>query len=266
MSWTLFKANIRGIRTIWILMTAVYIGYFAVVLSMYDPQSTQAIEQMLEMLPEGLLKAFGMERVGDTLLSFLTIYMYGILLFLFPMVISTVVNHRLIAAHVDRGSRAYLLSTPNSRKKIVATQALFSLASITMFFAVITICALGLSEIMLPGEMETGDFILVNVYSLLMYYAIGGIGFLASCIANESKVSLGLGIGVPLTYLELQMIGDVGDKFSWLGKLSLYYLFQPEQLIEGASFAYVSMAVFVALAAVLYAAGIAMFNKRDLYL
>ena len=265
MSWTLFKANIRGIRTIWILMTAVYIGYFAVVLSMYDPQSTQAIEQMLEMLPEGLLKAFGMERVGiRSCPSLPFICMESC--FSCSMVISTVVNHRLIAAHVDRGSRAYLLSTPNSRKKIVATQALFSLASITMFFAVITICALGLSEIMLPGEMETGDFILVNVYSLLMYYAIGGIGFLASCIANESKVSLGLGIGVPLTFLELQMIGDVGDKFSWLGKLSLYYLFQPEQLIEGASFAYVSMAVFVALAAVLYAAGIAMFNKRDLYL
>ena len=116
---------------------------------------------------------------------------------------------------------------------------------------------------MLPGEMETGDFILVNIFTADVL-CIGGIGFR---IMHSKKARLVWGwVSVPLTLLELQMIGDVGDKFSWLGKLSLYYLFQPEQLIEGASFAYVSMAVFVALAAVLYAAGIAMFNKRDLYL
>ncbi len=265
MSWTLFKANIKSARTIWILMTAVFILYFVTILSMYDPENTQALEQMLEMFPEALLKAFGMERVGTTLLSFVTIYMYGFLLLLFPMVISIVVNHRLIAAHVDKGSMAYLLSTPNSRTKIVKTQALFSLASTTLFFAVITLSGLGLSQAMLPGEMETGKFILINVYALLMYFAIGGIGFFASCIANESKVSLGLGIGIPVAFLVLQMIGDAGDKFSWVGNLSLYNLFQPDKLVEGADFAYFGMAAFAVIAAVLHTAGISIFEKRDLH-
>ncbi len=266
MSWTLFKANIKSTRTIWILMTAVFIMYFAIIISMYDPESTQALIQMLEMFPEALLKAFGMAQVGTTLLTFLTGYMYGFLVLLFPMVISIVTNHRLVAAHVDRGSMAYLLSTPNSRTRIVKTQALFSLSSITAFFITITIAGLALAHIMLPGELEAGKFILINVYALFMYAAIGGIGFFASCVAVESKVSLGLGIGIPVGFLVLQMIGNTGDKFSWVGNLSLYNLFQSDKLIEGASSAYLGMAAFVIIAAVLYGSSIAIFNKRDLHI
>ena len=61
------------------------------------------------------------------------------------------------------------------------------------------------------------------------------------------------------------MIGDAGDKFSWVGNLSLYNLFQPDKLVEGADFAYFGMAAFAVIAAVLYTAGISIFEKRDLH-
>ena len=47
MIWALFKDDIRSIRTIWIIMTAVFIMYFAVVILIYDPQSTFALVQRL---------------------------------------------------------------------------------------------------------------------------------------------------------------------------------------------------------------------------
>lgn len=155
---------------------------------------------------------------------------------LFKVNIKTnVINHRIIASHVDKGSMAYLLSTPNSRVKIAFTQAVSGLASITLFFIVTTSFAIVVSEVMFPGLLETGKFIMLNIYALLMYYAIGGIGFFASCIANESKLSLSIGVGVPVTFLVLQMLGNAGEKFSWLKNLSLYTLFNPNKLIEGSS-------------------------------
>jgi ABC-2 type transport system permease protein len=62
------------------------------------------------------------------------------------------------------------------------------------------------------------------------------------------------------------MIGNTGDKFSWVGNLSLYNLFQSDKLIEGASSAYLGMAAFVIIAAVLYGSSITIFNKRDLHI
>ena len=58
----------------------------------------EKMEEMIKMLPEGMVNALGMDQVGTTLLTFLSGYMYGFLLLLFPMVISIVVNHGLIAS------------------------------------------------------------------------------------------------------------------------------------------------------------------------
>ncbi|MEK3758287.1 hypothetical protein MKZ07_07580 [Paenibacillus sp. FSL P4-0338] len=215
------------------------------------------------MLPSGLMNAMGM-NFGSTLLTFLSGTLYSILLYLFPMILSIVVNHRLIAVHVDKGSMAYLLSTSNSRIRIAVTQAVFSLTSVTAIFSWITILTLITSSVMFPGLMDTKQFILLNLYALLMYYTINGICFLASCLANEARYSLGLGAGLPITFVLLQMLGDSGARLEWLGYFSLFALFDPERLFAGDSFAYIGMAVFAGLAAVLYTVGIIWFNKKDL--
>ncbi len=265
MTWALFKANIKANRTIWIIMTIIFFFYFSIMVSMFDPEGMEAWDDMLAMMPEGFLNAVGWDMIGTTLLDVLATSMYGFLIYLFPLVISIVVNHRLMANHIDKGSMAFLLATPNSRIKIAATQAAFSLASITVFFFLVAVLGTLIAEAMFPGELETGKFILLNFYALLLYYAIGGIGFFASCIASESKHSLGVGIGLPAAFLVLQMLGNSGDQISWISNLSLFNLFSPEKLVEGSSFIWYGMIAFVILATALYGGGIAIFNKRDLH-
>lgn len=265
MSWALFMANIKSNRTIWIIMTCIFCFYLSFMVSMYDPNGLDAWEDMLSAMPEGFLRAVGWDFLGSTLLATLATTMYGFLLFMFPLVISIVVNHRIIASHVDRGSMAYLLATPNSRTKISLTQALFSMASMTVFFTVATIFGILVSQAMFPGELEVGRFVLLNLYALLVYFALGGIGFLASCVASESKFSLGFGLGIPAGFLILQMLGNASDNFYWIRNLTLLTLFDPAKLIDGDGFAYIAMAIFALLAAALYGGGIAIFNKRDMH-
>ena len=152
MSWTLFRANIRDNRTIWIIMTAVFCFYISIMVGMFDPAGAEKFLEMMEMMPEALLNAFGMAQIGSTLVSFIAGSLYGGIVFLFPLVVSIVVNHRLIASHVDKGSMAYLLATPNTRTKIASTQALFSLASITALFTGATTLGIVISGAMFPGH------------------------------------------------------------------------------------------------------------------
>lgn len=264
MSWSLFKVNIKTNKFIWMVLTCVFCFYFASIILMFDPEKTEALNEVLDMFPEGMIKALGFDEFGTTLLAFISSYMYGFLIFLFPMVLSIVINHRIIASHVDRGSMAYLLSTPNSRVRIALTQAISGLASITFFFIITTSFAIVVSEVMFPGLLEMSKFIMLNIYALLMYYSIGGIGFFASCIANESKLSLSIGVGIPVAFLVFQILGNIGEKFSWIKNLSLYTLFDPNKLIEGSNFPYIGMLAFAIIAATLYTGGILIFNKRDL--
>jgi ABC-2 type transport system permease protein len=117
---------------------------------------------------------------------------------------------------------------------------------------------------MFPGHLEVGKYLALNFYALLQYYAISGICFFASCISNESKHSIGLGAGIPIAFVVLQMLGNSGEKISWISNLSLYRLFNPDKLFTGDAFAYISMLIFASLSLLLYSGGIAIFNKRDL--
>ncbi len=265
MSMTLFLANIKNNRFIWLLMTFVFCFYLATIIAMFDPAGADAMNEMLDLLPEAMVKALSFDKLGTELTTFISGYIYGFLILMFPLVISIVINHRLFASHIDRGSMAYLLATPNSRIKLAVTQALFSLFSITVFFIIITLFGIMFSAFMFPGKLEVSNFIMLNLYALLMYYSIGGIGFFASAIATDSKTSLSIGVGVPVTFVLLQMLGNASDKIDWIGKLSLYALFDADKLFAGDAFATFGMIAFAIIATVLYGLGIYWFNKRDLH-
>lgn len=265
MIWPLFKANIKSNRFIWILMTAIFCFYLLMIIVLYDPEDAAVMNELLQMFPEEIIKAFGFDNMGTTLLEFISGYINGMLIFLFPMVVSIVINHRLFASLIDRGSMAYLLATPNSRIKIAVTQAIFSIVSIFALFLVTTLFTIFISITTFPGELEVGKLILVNLYGFIMYIAIGGIGFFASAIASESKHSLAIGVGLPIGFFILQMLGNISDKISWMGKLSMYALFDPQKMIELNWFAFFGMGMLLVIGLGLYSAAIHIFNKRNLY-
>lgn len=266
MIWPLFKYNIKTNRFLWILLVMVMVMYFSIIISMYDPENIEALTKMLELFPKELMDAMGFSQFGTTLLTFVVGYIYGFLIFLFPMVLTVVINHKLVASMVDKGSMAYLLSAPFSRVKVALTQAISGLVLITAFFTVVTLSALAMSELMFAGEMEIGLFIRINIYTIILYWAISSIVFFGSAIADDSKVSLGIGVGVPVLFLVIQMLAGVGKDFKWLENFTMYTLFNPEKMIEGDGFVWIGMAVLLMIALVFYSAGIWFFNRKNLYI
>ncbi len=266
MSWVLFKANIKSNRFIWLLITGIFCFYFMTIIGMYDPKSSEDMKQLIEMLPPEMLNAMGFTNIGSTLVSYLSGYIYGFLIFLFPMIISIVVNHRLIATHVDKGSMTYLLTTPNSRFKISITQMLFSLFSITLMFVVIFLFSTIVTISLFPGELEIGKYLLLNLYAMSTFYAISGIGFFGSAIANESKQSLGIGVGIPVGFMVIQMMSGSTPKVEWLKYLTLYSLFDPNAVVNSTSFVWIGMSILLIISGGLYSIGIYVFNKKDLYI
>ncbi len=259
----LFKASLKQNYVIFLIITCVLMIYLPTIASMYNPQTQKSLNDMLKMMPQQLISAMGFTGDMSTLLNFIGTYFYGFLILLLPMIYSIIVANRTISSHVDKGSMAYLLATPNKRSKIAVTQALFLLITTALLLVVVTIVGIFLCEMMFPGELDIKGFILLNCGALLLYCALTGISFCSSCIFNDTKNSLALGAGLPVGFLLLQMISDIGEKFEFLQYFSLYSLFDPVRIISGENYlpSFIAMA---AIALVTYTVGIYSFTKRDL--
>lgn len=259
----LFKATLKQNYIVFLIIVGVLMIYLPTIASMYNPETQKSINEMIAMLPKQLIAAMGFAGDMSTLLTFLGSYFYGFLILLLPMIYTIIVSNRSISSHVDKGSMAYLLSTPNKRSTIAITQAIFLLVSTALLIIIVTLVGISLCELMFPGELDISGFIVLNCGALLLYFALTGIGFCASCIFNDTKNSLAFGAGFPIAFLLLQMVSDIGEKFEFLKYFSIYTLFDPAQIAskEGYLSSFVVLAV---IAIVTYTAGICAFKKRDL--
>ena len=264
-STPLIKREIKANYKLFIIFAAVLAMYISIILSMFDPAMGEMLQGFAETMPE-LMAAFGMANPGSTLIEFMATYLYGFLLLVFPMVFSIILANKLVARYVDRGSMAYLLATPNTRKKIVSTQAFFLMINLALLILFVTLMGIITSEIMFPGELDITKFILINIGLFCLHICISGICFFASCIANDTKLAYSISAGVPAAFYLLQMLANMGGKLEDLKYATIFTLFDTNKTISGDSNAIWMCTILIVLGLLLYGIGIWKFTKRDLTL
>jgi ABC-2 type transport system permease protein len=230
---------------------------------MYDPDNMEAITSMLKLLPEDLIKAMGFSGLVTDLTGYLASWLYGFLMFGFPMVYCIILGNRLVAKLVDNGSFAYLLSTPNSRVKIIITQGIYALASVAVLFAALFSLGFFVCEAMLPGLLDVGAFLSLNFTTMLVNMTVMMISYFFSCLFNDSKMSLGFGAGLPIAFILLNMLGGVSQDAEVLKSFSIYGLYNPVELVRGTKIWEVNL-LYAGMIIFLFAAAVVVFKRKKL--
>jgi ABC-2 type transport system permease protein len=263
-SFPLLKSTIRSNLVVFIIFVGIMAMYLSIIASMYDPEMISAMDAYIDLMPQEIVRGMNFSMVEPNLTGYLAGYFYGFLILLFPLIYSAIMANRAIASYVDSGSMGFLLSTPNPRWKIALTQAAFVFGSIKMLILITALLGIVISEAMLPGELDIWRFILLNIGTILLYYAISGIGFFASCLFNETSRSLALGAGLPVLFLLMKLISGVDERLAVIGRLSLLSLFDPAAILARDSSVVPAFLALFAIGTALYAAGIVVFVKKDL--
>lgn len=260
---TLLKREIKANYILLLIFIFVLTLYAVIIVAMFDPELGSSLKLMAESMPQ-LFAAVGMLNVGTTLVEFVVGYLYGILLVAFPAVFIIIFSNRLIAKYVDQGAMAYLLATPNKRWKIAVTQAVALIAGIFCLILYVSVLIMCTGQAMFPGELDVPAFLRVNIglFGLLLFF--GGICYCSSCIFNDAKLCNGVGAGVIIGSILIQMISRVGEKIENLKYATPLTLFNTDGLIAGETMAYIQCAVLYAAGLILIAVGIAVFCKKDL--
>ncbi|WP_346917080.1 ABC transporter permease subunit [Clostridium sp.] len=263
MSFALFKTTLKKNWKLLLIFFGVLTMYMTIMISMYDPNDIEALTSMLKLLPEDIMKAMGFTNVVTDLTGYLASWLYGLLMFGFPMVYCIILGNRLVAKMVDNSSFVYLLSTPNSRSKIIITQGIYALVSIIVLFIALFGVGVIFSEVMFSGSLDIGQFLSLNFTTMLVNMVVMMISFFFSCLFNETKLSLAFGAGIPIGFILMNMLGGASADMEILKNISIYGFYDPVKLVQGSDILGINL-IYIGIIIVLFVASVLIFKKRRL--
>jgi len=158
-SMPIFKQTLKANYKLWIIFTAILCVMSTVTIAVFDPKMISTMMDFIKDTPMADLA--GDQFAGMTsLLGMLSQQFYQMLAVILPMIYIIITSNSLVAEQVDRGSMAYLLSTPIKRATVVRTQAFYLIGSVLCMFLVVT--AVGLTSVQVAhsglwGEQNTPD-------------------------------------------------------------------------------------------------------------
>ncbi|WP_411852834.1 ABC transporter permease subunit [Vagococcus salmoninarum] len=263
-SWPLIKHELSRTWLLLIVFLLILTMYTTIILSMFDPNLGSVLADLEKAMPE-VMAAFNLKGAGTAdLIHYISSYLFGYILVIFPLIFSLVLANRLIAKYVSDGSMAYLLSSPNSRWKIIRSQILVAVTALFLLIASIGLVTLIYCHWTFPGQLKGQKFAYLIIGLLGLHLFINGFSFLISCCFNDTKYSYSWSIGLVVWAFLMQMIANQGEKFANLKYLSFLSLFSPDELLNGQALAFWLVGLLYLLAFSSYTLGGFIFAKRNL--
>jgi ABC-2 type transport system permease protein len=230
-------------------------------------KNTKAIDELVNSMPEGVGRAFGLNGFGSAE-AFISGEYYGLILVLILTIVCVQLSTQLMAKLVDQGSMAYILSTPTTRGKVAFTQAAVLTTGLFVIMATTTLAGFIGSAWFLGDAyaFDTLTFIQMNAAAFLLFFAVGGISFLVSTLSNDEKKALSISGFITFGFFSLDLLGKFSEKIEWMRNISIFSLYQPGEIISGNANLAVSSIILSVIGLVSFGLAIMLFRKRDLLL
>ena len=195
------------------------------------------------------------------------------------LIFIVIVGNALVVNQVDKGSMAYVLSTPTKRFAVANTQAIFGIVAPFIIVACACIARIVASLAFLT-DVNIAGIIALYAGMYILVEAMFGICYLGSCIFNRSKNAMAFGGGITVWCFIASLLGMFGtpdmvsmgfgaSQLDIFNKLTLVGLFDIQSLstIGTSSVNYdflPKLAILAVISVVCYIVGIKRFEKKDL--
>ncbi|MGM7680734.1 ABC transporter permease subunit [Cytobacillus sp. Hm23] len=259
----MIKSNVKGFLSFGvgsalyvILMTSLY---------PFIADNAEQINDMLDIYPDALKQAFGLESFG-TYSEFISVEYFGLFFPIILGVFSVMTGVQLIAKLVDRGSMAYLLSTKVTRSSVVITQIAVLVSGLIIIVFLTFIGGVIGGEWLIDDQYAIGTnvFFKINIVGLLLFFAVGGYSFLISALLNDEKLAFGLAGGLTFLFYGLDMAGKISTDLDWLRNITLFSLYEPSQIAIGEGDVYSSSLILLSIGVIMFILAVYVFKRRNL--
>lgn len=266
MKGALFLSNLKTSGNMILTYAAGSVFYMWLLIWVFPSiAEAKGLNELIESLPEDLRKVMGLENGLQDLGNYISGEFYGLIFLIIMVVFSVMMASQLMVRLVDQGSMAYLLATPSSRRSIAITQALFLIFGLAIISLFTTVGGFLGTEWLIDGyQFETQPFLNLNLVGFLVFLVVAAYSFFFSCLLNDEKQALGASAGLTILFYGLNVAGKLSPDYGWIKKLSLFYTFNPQAIMQGQVDVLPYVLGLSAAALLLFAAAVTVFEKRDL--
>ncbi|MDQ0163762.1 ABC transporter permease subunit [Aeribacillus alveayuensis] len=225
-----FKRNLKSL----IIWSIVLTGLILLTLSIFPQFAEQqkSMEKLLEVYPDSIKKAFGMNQLnmGD-LLGFYGVEIY-IMTTLLGSIYAAILASNILAKEENEKTIEFLLSKPITRSQIVTEKLLAVFVNVLILNGVSTIASLIGFQFEKDPDVPTEPFSLLIVATILLHLTFAAISFMLSSILRKTRSILPISLGIVLAAYFMNVLAGISEDLEFLKYFSPFKYVDAAQIIQ----------------------------------
>lgn len=225
MNRNLYSKELKRNRKNLIIWSSIVIGFTILVMSVFPYMKNMGEEmaKMMSKLPEGMVRAMGIdEQTFNTILGLYNSY-YGVYIIVLLSIYTSSTGATIISKEEKNKTAEFLLTKPISRKNLFVTKlsVLFTLTFTAFFVQTITalIFVIALGE----EHVKWSVFTTMHIHGLILILLFTCVGLALSMLIKPKRNFMGMTVGIVFGSYFLNTIAKVADTVSWIGYISPFH-------------------------------------------
>lgn len=248
------------------IWASILIGLFVVVFLVYpsiiSSENVQMIDEMMEMFPIEVLKAFNMDISSiDSAFGWLKTEGFVFVLLVTGCYAGILGSNIILKEESDK-TIEYLHSLPITRTQIVVQKMLAGVAYIVLMVTVVGVANyIGLE---LSGDFDRKQYVLLSITPIFSSIVIYFICMFLSTFTHKTKRMLGISLGIVFASYFLQILSEMSDVTKFLKYFSAFTLADVRNVIMDVTLHPVCVLISILLAAVFFGLTLYRYCRKEL--
>ena len=262
----MFKREMKINLKSFIIWTSILIGLFLVVFLVYpsivNSDNMKMMDEMMEMFPEEMLKAFNMDISAiDSAFGWLKTEGFVFVL-LITGIYSGILGSNILLKEENDKTIEYLNSVPVTRNKIAISKILCGILYIVLMVVIVGIFNfVGLS---LSGDFDKKTYILLSVTPIFSSIVIFALCLFLSTFTHKTKKTLGISLGIVFASYFLNIISEMSESTEFFKYISVFTLADIRNVIINVSINPVMVILSIIITVIFIFLAVIHYDKKEL--
>lgn len=256
------KVNFKNFMIWTLILIILFLAVFLIYPSIISGDNMKALNDMMKMFPEDLLKAFNMD-ISSIDSAFGWIKTEGfVFVLLITGIYSGILGSSVLLKEENDKTIEYLNSVPVKRTQIVINKVVVGLLYIALMVMILGI--FNYAGLTFSGEFDGKSYWLLSITPIFSSVVIFALCLFLSTFAHKTKNTIGISLGIVFAGYFLNVVSELSEETEFLRYLSVFTLADIRNVILDVKINPYMVLAAVGLSVVLISLTLIRYNRKEL--
>lgn len=256
------KVNFKGFLIGLLILIGIFTLAFLIYPSIINSDNIKMMDEMMEMFPEEVLKAFNMDISSiDSVFGWLKSEGFVFVLLITGCYSALLGSNILLKEESDK-TIEYLNSLPVKRSTIVLNKTISGVLYILLM--IITLGIFNYIGLSLSGEFDKKLYLILSITPVFSSLSIYFICMFLSTFTHKTKKMLGISLGIVLISYVLQILSSLADSTEFLKYFSIFTLADTRNVVVKSAINPIIVIISLVLSILFLILTLFHYNKKEL--